>query len=110
MRLALIFVGTVFACGSVLAQAPAGTVPRPAAETNPNASGGVAQARAAAKTDARTMGAASMDANGDGLISKKEWDAYHLRAWRGMKADKRGMVPWSDVQSGMSAMHGGTPK
>lgn len=112
MRLSLILIGTALACGTVLAQAPQGTLARPAAEANPNASGGIAQARGELNKDVRTgtLGAASMDLNGDGMISKKEWDTYHARMWRSMKADKRGLVPWADVQSGMAAGQGGTPK
>ncbi len=100
------------ACASAFAQSPAGTLARPAQEQNPNASGGVPQARAEAKTEAKIAagvgttgmgnsgrGYQAMDRNGDGMITRKEWDAHHAGMWRGMKADKRGMVPWSDVDA-----------
>jgi hypothetical protein len=112
----LTVIALTLACGSVFAQAPQGSPTRPPEEINPNKSGGIAQQRAAAKTDARTggntaaMGAASMDTNRDGMVSKKEWDRYHGTMWRGMKANKQGMVPWADVQSGLAAGQGGTPK
>jgi hypothetical protein len=113
-----------FACGAAFAQtpmpSPSGNA-RPPAETNPNASGGVAQARAGAKTDAKVamggdtamMGNKAMDTNGDGMISQKEWNAYHGGMWKKMKANKQGMVPWSDVDTSMRGQfggQGGTPK
>jgi EF hand len=36
--------------------------------------------------------AMSMDANGDGKISKDEFMAYHQKMWDGMKKDASGMV------------------
>jgi hypothetical protein len=117
MIVKLTLIAFALACGGAYAQAPApqGSATRPPAEINPNKSGGVAQQRAGAKNDAQTgntsaMGAGAMDVNGDGMISKKEWDTYHGKMWRGMKANKQGMVPWGDVQSGMAAGQGGTPK
>ena len=112
------------ACGAVLAQAPAGTT-RPAEELNPNASGGKAQTQGAINNDAKTggmtasagttagqttasMGNSGMDLNGDGMISRNEWDAYHGRMWGSMKPNQQGMVSWADVQAGMG--QGGTPK
>ena len=95
------------ACGSVFAQAPAGTT-RPAQEANPNASGGVAQARAGERNDAQVMADHSaMDTNKDGMVSRKEWDAYHGGMWSSMKADKSGNVSWADVNTRMMGGAGG---
>ena len=119
-----IFFAAAIACGAVLAQAPAGTT-RPANQLDPNASGGQAQTKAAVNNDAKTggmsasagttanqttaMGNKGMDMNGDGMISRKEWDAHHGKMWGTMKPNKQGMVPWSDVQAGMGGQ-AGTPK
>lgn len=122
-----ILFAVAMACGAVLAQAPAGTT-RPPQELNPNSSGGQAQTKGAMNNDAKTggmsasagttadqttaMGNNRMDRNNDGMISRAEWNAYHGKAWSSMKPNKQGMVPWTDVQSGMgaSAGQGGTPK
>jgi hypothetical protein len=117
MKIPFTLLALTFACGAAFAQAPAGVVPRPSQEQNPNASGGAAQTKGEMKNDVKTgkavpgapmaamnntaMGNKAMDTNGDGMISRKEWDAYHGNMWRGMKADKRGMVQWSDVESRM---------
>lgn len=63
----------------------------PVAEINPSASGG----KAAAKAEAR-VGARLMDANGDGMVSRAEWDAYHTSAWNNMKPTGTG-VSTADV-------------
>ena len=41
---------------------------------------------------------AAMDTNGDGMISRKEYDAYHGGMWKKMKA-KNGMVPQADMDA-----------
>ena len=46
------------------------------------------------------MGMNGMDANGDGMISKKEWDRHHSRMWSRMKS-KNGMMPMADVEAMM---------
>jgi len=46
------------------------------------------------------MGMKAMDTNGDGMISKKEWDAYHAGMWSRMKS-KKGMMPMADVEAMM---------
>ena len=76
----------------------------PTSQINPSASGGPSAARAEMKVDARkeASGPASMDTNGDGMISKKEWDRYHSGMWGKMKMkSKNGMVPWGDVDAMM---------
>jgi len=40
-----------------------------------------------------------MDANGDGVISKEEWDAHHARMWDRM--NKNGSIAVSDMQKAM---------
>ena len=113
MNRSILFVAMALAGGAVLAQAPAAVTPRPPAEVNPNASGGKAQAKGEMNAEAKgskmgtqapavataTMGNKAMDANGDGYVSRKEWDAYHGRMWGTMKPNKKGMVPWADVEA-----------
>jgi hypothetical protein len=42
----------------------------------------------------------TMDANGDGMISKKEFDRHHEAMWKKMKT-KNGMVSVADMESMM---------
>jgi hypothetical protein len=42
----------------------------------------------------------AMDANGDGMISKKEFDSHHQAMWKKMKT-KNGMVAVADMESMM---------
>ncbi len=102
-------------CGSVFAQAPTGTVQRPSQETDPTRSGGPAAAKAEMKKDAKkgdmaatgsTMAAGGgmgmmkgMDANGDGMVSKQEWDAHHAMMWG--KMNKSGKIPMADMEAQM---------
>ena len=104
-------------CGAAFAQAPAGTTPRPSQETSPTAAGGAPAAKAETKTEAKkgepaaagsTMGAGAgstatgtkgMDADGDGMVSKKEWDTYHSAMWK--KVNKGGKAPMADVEAMM---------
>jgi hypothetical protein len=58
----------------------------PVAEINPSAAGGTAAANAQSRVDARLM-----DSNGDGMVSRKEWDAYHMKAWNDMKPKNTGV-------------------
>jgi hypothetical protein len=115
MKTTLILAAVARACGAAFAQAPAGVVKNPSQEANPNASGGKAQVKGEMNAQAKgkdagmgasagttaTMGHKGMDLNGDGMISRKEWDAYHGKAWGSMKANKQGMVPWTDVEASM---------
>ena len=115
MKSTLILAAVAMACGAAFAQAPAGVTKTSPQEQNPNASGGKAQAKGEINAQAKgkdagmsasvgagaTMGHKAMDLNGDGFISRKEWDSYHGKMWGGMKADKRGMVPWADVEARM---------
>ena len=44
----------------------------------------------------------AMDTNGDGMISKKEWDSYHSMMWSKMKPKmKKGMMSMEDMQAMM---------
>src|SRR5690349_755270 len=119
MKRTILILAIALAGGAVLAQAPA-AVTRPPAEVNPNASGGKAQAKGEMNAEAKgskmgttaspgttAMDYKAMDANGDGYVSRKEWNDYHGKMWSGMKPDKKGMVPWASVEA---AMQGGTPK
>lgn len=51
------------------------------------------------------MGMKGMDANGDGMVSKKEWQAHHNMMWGKMKG-KNGMVSMADMEA---MMKGGGP-
>ncbi|MDP1742835.1 MAG: hypothetical protein Q8M51_14995 [Polaromonas sp.] len=72
------------------------------------ASGGKPAAKAEMKVDAKMEKTAmnSMDTNGDGMVSAKEWNRYQTAMWKSMKPAKNGMVPMTDVE----AMMRGTPK
>lgn len=99
---------------SSFAQAPAGVNPRPPQEADANKSGGPAADKAEMKKDAKKSanmsgGAAtnsasmkSLDTNGDGMVSKAEWDAYHAGTWGKFKL-KNGMATASDVEAMMKA-------
>jgi hypothetical protein len=113
MKRSILLLALALAGGAVLAQAPATS--RPPAEVNPNASGGKAQAKGEMNAESKgsktgttaampapvtaTMGNKAMDLNGDGFISRKEWDAYHGKMWGSMKPNSKGMVPWADVDA-----------
>lgn len=58
----------------------------PAAERSPSESGGKAATTAENRVNTRLM-----DANGDGMVSRKEWDAYHTNAWNSMKPKNTGV-------------------
>ena len=119
MKQTLILAAAALACTAAFAQAPPGVVTRPSQETNPTASGGTPAAKADMKVDAKkaampmaagaampmaaggstaSMGMKAMDTNGDGMISKKEWDSYHSGMWSRMKS-KNGMMPMADVEA-----------
>ena len=113
MKQTLILAAAALACTAAFAQAPPGVVTRPSQETNPTASGGTPAAKAEAKVDAKktampmaaggstaSMGMKAMDTNGDGMISKKEWDSYHSGMWSRMKS-KKGMMPMAEVEAMM---------
>ena len=76
----------------------------PTQQVNPSASGGMPQAKADMKVNARTNASAtgSMDTNGDGMVSKREWDRYHSGMWGKMKS-KNGMMPMAEVEAMMKA-------
>ncbi len=116
-KLALIAVMTI-ASAAAMAQAPAGTLTRPAAETAPMNSGGKAADKGQAKADAKgatamgttTMGAgmngkamrwSDMDANKDGMVSQEEYMTYHTGRWSKMK-QTNGMVSMSDMEASMN--------
>ena len=115
MKQQLILAAAALLCTATFAQAPPGVVARPSQETNPAASPAASPAaKAEMKVDAKkgampmgpgastsgtaSMGMKAMDTNGDGMISKKEWDAYHSSMWSRMKS-KKGMMPMADVEA-----------
>ena len=114
MNRSILILAMALAGGVAFAQAPA-SVTKPPAELNPNASGGKAQVKGEMNAQAKgskdgamasagttaTMGNNAMDTNGDGYISRKEWNAYHGKMWGTMKPNSKGMVPWADVQAQM---------
>lgn len=116
MKHKFVLAAAALACTASFAQAPPGVVARPSQETNSTASGGAPTAKAEMKVEAKkaampmasggsmsgasTMGMKAMDTNGDGMISKKEWDAYHSGMWGRMKS-KKGMMPIADVEAMM---------
>lgn len=59
---------------------------KPVAEINPAESGGRAAAAAEQRVAARLM-----DSNGDGMVSRSEWDAYHATAWSSMEPTPAGV-------------------
>ena len=130
MKQQLILAAAALLCTASFAQAPPGVVARPSQEANPTASPAASPAaKAEMKVDAKkgampmgampmgaggtmpmgagasnsgtaAMGMKAMDTNGDGMISKKEWDAYHSSMWSRMKS-KKGMMPMADVEAMM---------
>lgn len=91
--------------GTTAQRPAAGVVPQgttPPAQLNPMASGGAAAATAEMGANARIM-----DANGDGMISRQEWDRHHGDMWMGMSARyPDGNVPMTEVDKRLR----GTPK
>ena len=121
-----IFLATwALACSAAFAQAPASpTSPasptNPASPTSPAATEAMPPAGAGMKPGGAmgaggpgmgmSMGAhmgmdmKTMDGNGDGMISKKEFDSHHAAMWKKMKG-KNGMVSIADMETMM--MQGG---
>ena len=105
MKTKLILAAVAVACGTAFAQAP------PRQQQDPDMPSGKAQAKGEMNAQAKgskdgtlgvtKAGTPAMDLNGDGMITRKEWDAYHGTRWSRFRANKQGMVPWADVQAGM---------
>ncbi len=51
-----------------------------------------------ANTDGTMPSILAMDTNGDGMISRREYDAYHSAMWKSMKQTK-GMVSKADMDA-----------
>lgn len=111
MKKLLLITAMALAAGTAFAQAPAGTLSKPPAESNPTDASGKAGAKAQMKVDAKTSatptagdaamkGAAmqTMDTNGDGMISRREYDRYHSMMWKKMNPTKN-MVPKADYDA-----------
>jgi hypothetical protein len=123
MKTFVVLATCAIAVSAALAQAPAGVVQRPSAETNSIAAGGAPAAKSEMKTEmkkgmetgmpmsasgkgmgmgmAGMMNMKDMDTNGDGMISKQEWQAHHNRMWNMMHAKdgKAGKIPVADVEA-----------
>lgn len=117
MKTTLTAVAIALWCGAAFAQTSMGM---PAQEKDPNAVGGKAADKAQMNTDARkaatpdaasTMGAPppsrrsmrvfnGIDTNGDGVISKEEWDAHNARMWNRM--NKNGSIAVRDMEAAMN--------
>lgn len=122
MKHSIMLVAATLSWATAFAQAPAGALPRPPAQINPSASGGAPAAKAEMNTEAKTgampmasgmgstsamgagmgMGMKGMDANGDGMVSKKEWQAHHDMMWGKMKS-KNGIVPMAEIEAMMKS-------
>lgn len=100
MKKLLLVTALSLACGGVFAQAPAGVLQKPSAETNPIAATGKAGDKAQVKVDTRTSGMTAMDANGDGMISRREYDRHNAMMWNKGK-NKNGMMTNTDAQAMM---------
>jgi hypothetical protein len=118
-----IFLATcALACSAVFAQAPA-TPSDPASPTSPAATDAMPPAGAGMKPGGAMgkggpgmamggmgghmgmgMDMKAIDTNGDGMISKKEFDSHHEAMWKKMKS-KNGMVSIADMEAMM--MQGG---
>ena len=106
------------ACSSAFAQAPASPASptNPASPTSPAATDAMPPAGAGMKPGGAMGGGGpgmgmgahmgmgmdmkAMDANGDGMISKKEFDSHHAVMWKKMKS-KNGMVSIADMETMM---------
>ncbi|MEO5658345.1 MAG: hypothetical protein ABIQ90_00920 [Polaromonas sp.] len=124
-----IFLATcALACSAALAQAPAspadpaspaakeamppaGTKIKPGADMPMGAGGpgmGMEKGKGMGMEKGMGMGMdmdmKAMDANGDGMISKKEFDSHHQAMWKKMKS-KNGMVPIADMEAMMQGGH-----
>ena len=122
MKQSILLTLCAMACSAALAQAPAGVVKNPSAETDPNAAGGKTAEKAQMNVDARKakdgsmpmagadtnmrmngmngmkgMDMKAMDTNGDGMVSKKEWQDHHNMMWTRMKP-KNGSLSVSEMQ------------
>jgi hypothetical protein len=121
MKSSIFLAACALACSATFAQAPASPAD-PASPTSPAANDATPPAGAGMKPGGAMgkagpgmgmggMGGAhmgmdmkAMDTNGDGMISKKEFDSHHEAMWKKMKS-KNGMVSISDMEAAM--MQGG---
>jgi hypothetical protein len=114
MKKVLVAAAVALVCSAGFAQAPAsgGMSSATAGEvkTQKDPAGDKAHMKVEAKKAAMPMGAGSsdmmtaMDTNGDGMISRAEWDAYHTTRWSKMKLTN-GMAN----QASLDAMMKGGP-
>lgn len=114
MKKVLIAAVTALVCTVGFAQGTSagGTATKEEITGQKSGSAKVASDRAEMKVDAKkanmpmagTPMMMEMDANGDGMISRREYDNYHSAMWKSMKQSK-GMVSKAD----MDAMRKGGP-
>ncbi len=104
----LILATLAMATASAFAQAPSGTLARPPHQVDSAQSGGPSAGKGEARKDQRThagmdMSVKAMDANGDGKVSKQEYDDYHRKFWSQMQP-RDGMVSMDEMKNSMEAM------
>ena len=118
MKTFTLLAGAALLCGTAFAQQePPGGAPAARAEMKvdakksmgtPMSSGAatatpMASGTGSASPMGMSMGMKAMDTNGDGMISKREWDRHHSMMWNKMKNKmKNGMVPMADVEAMMN--------
>ena len=109
MKHIILLSGVALLCGGAFAQQePPGGKPAARAQMKVEAktgTAGTAMEPAPAGTGGSMgmgmgMDMKAMDTNGDGMISKREWEAYHGKMWGRMKL-KNGMVSITDLQAQM---------
>ena len=93
MKHSVLFATCAFACSAALAQAPAGVIQRPSAETNPIAAGGAPSEKAQMKTDMKKDGAMPMAGGGmsGGSMGKGNMAMGGMGMGMGMKMDMKMM-------------------
>lgn len=91
MKHSVLLATFAFACGAALAQAPAGVIQRPSAESNPIAAGGAPAEKAQMKTDMKKEGAMPMAGGGMSGGSMAKGNMAMGRMGMGMGMDMKMM-------------------
>jgi len=86
--------------GAAFAQAPASQDSNTAAASDKSA--GKTEKMESPKTSKMGTGTTKMDADGDGTVTKQEWDAYHAAMWD--KLNKGGKVSTADAEAMMKGV------
>lgn len=95
----LIATTLALACAATFAQSPT-TITEPGKTPISAKAGAAAEAKVEARKEASAETAKPMDANGDGMISRTEYNNYHASMWKKMKLTK-GMAAQSDMHEMM---------